>query len=397
MLNEAEKVFNNSEKSASTERASVVVIDDNENIRESLKFILEDEFNIYFFEDGANAVNFIYEVLPDIVITDISMPGMNGIEVLRRVKEIDETIQVIMLTGYASVESARASVRYGAFDYLVKPYDTEKLIDVIRSGVKQRRQIIADKKNIDKIKKLNAEMEREMIKSRKLAYSGQLSAGIIHEVSNPLSAIEGYLHIIEHKINNKDTISGEDLEFLKKYISITHNQLKRSIRIIRNHLDFLRVSNEDALIDLNECVEEIVTLLKYQKITLNIEIRCDYGEIPKIRANPDHFQQIFMNMLYNAIHAIENKGVIIVRTEVVKGENGNQFVSVSFIDNGKGIPKDKIEHIFEPFYTTKGKGKGTGLGMAISYEIIKKYGGDIIVKSTLGKGTKISILIPTNR
>ncbi len=396
MLNEAEKIFGKTDSNALVQRASVVVIDDNENIRESLKFILEDDFNLYFFDNGADAVRFIHEALPDVVITDISMPGMNGIEVLRKIKEIDESIQVVMLTGYASVESARASMRYGAYDYLVKPYDIDKLIDVIKSGVKYRRQILEDKMNIDKIKKLNEEMEREMIKSRKLAYSGQLSAGIIHEVSNPLSAIEGYLHIIEHKISDKDKLEGEELAFLKKYISITHNQLKRSIRIIRNHLDFLKVSGEETLVDLNECVEEIVTLLKYQKITLNIEIKCDYGEIPKIRANPDHFQQIFMNMLYNAIHAIENKGVIIVRTEVVKGENGKRFISVSFIDNGKGIPADKIEHIFEPFYTTKSKGKGTGLGMAISYEIIKKYGGDIIVKSTVGKGTKISILIPAN-
>ena len=108
-----------------------------------------------------------------------------------------------MLTGYASVESARASVRYGAYDYIVKPYDTEKMLEIIRSGIKYRHQILNDKENVSKIRKLNKEMERDMIKSRKLAYSGQLSAGIIHEVSNPLSAIEGYLHIIQKKIHRK--------------------------------------------------------------------------------------------------------------------------------------------------------------------------------------------------
>mgnify|MGYP000300604915 CR=1 FL=1 len=373
---------------------TVIVIDDNANIRESIKMILEDECRLQFFDNGITAIEYIKDTRPDIVITDISMPRMNGIEVLRKIKEIDKSIQVIMLTGYASVESARASVRYGAYDYIVKPYDTDKLVEIVKSGINYRKQLLNDQDNINKIRQLNKEMEREMIKSRKLAYTGQLSAGIIHEVSNPLSAIEGYLHIIQKKIKDKDVLEGEELDFLKKYLAITHNQLRRSIRIIRNHLDFLKVSNEENLIDINECLEEIMTLLKYQKITLNIELKSEYGNIPRIRGNPDHFQQIFMNMLYNAIHAVENKGIIIVRTEIVTEQNGRSYISISFIDNGHGIPKDKLEHIFEPFYSTKGKGKGTGLGMAISYEIIKKYGGDIIIKSTVGKGTKISILIP---
>ncbi|MBN1522355.1 MAG: response regulator [Candidatus Aureabacteria bacterium] len=377
-----------------TKQGTVVIIDDNPNIRESIKMILEEEYSLRFFESGITALEHIRNAQPDLVISDISMPQMNGIDVLRHIKEIDKSIQVIMLTGYASVESARASVRYGAYDYIVKPYDTEKLIEIVKSGIKYRKQLMDDQDNIDKIRKLNKEMEREMMKSRKLAYSGQLSAGIIHEVSNPLSAIEGYLHIIQKKIKDKALIEGEELDFLKKYIAITHNQLRRSIRIIRNHLDFLKISNEESLIDINENLEEIITLLKYQNITLNIEIKSEYGSIPKLRGNPDHFQQIFMNMLYNAIHAIEKRGIIIVRTEVVTEEKGLSFISISFIDSGHGIPKDKLEHIFEPFYSTKGKGKGTGLGMAISYEIIKKYGGDIIIKSTAGKGTKISLLIP---
>jgi two-component system, NtrC family, sensor kinase len=373
---------------------TITVIDDNPNIRESLKMVLEDQYRMDFYESGSDALDSIKKLSPDLVITDISMPGMDGIDVLRGIKEIDRTIQVIMLTGYASVETARASVRYGAYDYLVKPYDTEKLVETIESSLRFRQAIVDDRENINKIHQLNKEMEREMIKSRKLAYSGQLSAGIIHEVCNPLSAIEGYLHIIEKKLKDKSQLDEKETEFLKKYLSITHNQLRRSIRIIRNHLDFLKISNEESFIDLNECLEEILTLLKYQNFTVNIDMKSEYGDIPKLRGNPDHFQQIFMNMFYNAIHAIENKGVIIVRTETVISEENRKFLSVSFIDNGCGIPKDKLEHIFEPFYTTKEKGKGTGLGMAISYEIIKKYGGDIIIKSTEGKGTKISLLLP---
>ncbi|MCK5707068.1 MAG: response regulator [Candidatus Aureabacteria bacterium] len=374
--------------------ATLLIIDDNPNIRESIKMVLEDTYSLKFFEDGITALEHIKESPPDLVISDISMPRMNGIDVLRHIKKIDPTIQVIMLTGYASVESARAAVRYGAYDYIVKPYDTEKFLDTIESSINLKHQILEDSKNIDKIKDLNKAMERDMIKSRKLAYSGQLSAGIIHEVSNPLSAIEGYLHIIQKKISNKNILDGEELEFLKKYIGITHNQLKRSIRIIRNHLNFLQISNEENLIDLNECLEEILTLLKYQNITVRIDMKSEFNDLPKIRGNSDHFQQIFMNMLYNAIHAIEKNGVIVVRTEIVLNEEQKRFISISFIDNGCGIPTDKLERIFEPFYTTKAKGVGTGLGMAISYEIIKKYDGDIIIKSTPGKGTKISILIP---
>ena len=378
-------------------QATVIVVDDNPHVSESIRMILEDDYMLCFFENGYDALAYIKDSPPELVVTDISMPKMNGIDVLRNIKKINNSIQVIMLTGYASVESARASVRYGAYDYIVKPYDAEKFLETIASGIKFHNSIINDQENIHKIKHLNKEMERDMIRSRKLAYSGQLSAGIIHEVSNPLSAIEGYLHVIQKKIKDSDCIDGQELDFLKKYLGITQNQLRRSIRIIRNHLDFLKISNEKSLVNINDCVEEILTLLKYQNITINIEMKTEFGDIPMVRGNADHFQQIFMNMLYNAIHAIENKGIIIVRTEIVTSEQGTNFLSVSFIDNGCGIPQEKLEHIFEPFYSTKKKGEGSGLGMAISYEIIKKYGGDLIVNSTYGKGTKISILIPVNQ
>jgi two-component system NtrC family sensor kinase len=144
-------------------------------------------------------------------------------------------------------------------------------------------------------------------------------------------------------------------------------------------------------IDLNDTIREVIEFLDKEVLYRNIKLDTRLKEdLPRIVSDKGQLQQVFLNIINNAIDAVPDGGVIAVSTEV----KGRDMVRVTIMDNGQGIPKDTIKNIFEPFYTTKGKGKGTGLGLSISYGIIKRLGGDISVESEVGEGSTFYVELP---
>jgi len=259
--------------------------------------------------------------------------------------------------------------------------------------------------------------QSQMLQKEKMASIGQLAAGVAHEINNPMGYIASnvnslgrYTKKITEFINVQDeAIASADLPELSKELNEKRKKLKldfiledidqlieesldgadRVKNIVQNLKSFSRVDEaEHQSADINECIESTLNIV-WNELKYKATVTKDYGELPMTNCYPLQLNQVFMNLLVNAAHAIEKEGEINIRTW-----NGDGHVNISISDTGEGIPKDKIDKIFEPFYTTKPVGKGTGLGLSITYDIIKNHNGVLSVNSEVDNGTTFNIRIP---
>ena len=261
------------------------------------------------------------------------------------------------------------------------------------------------------------ETQAQILQREKMASIGQLAAGVAHEINNPMGFISSnlgtlgkYTTKLTEFVNAQSRIVeslkseealGSLTELRKKlkldYIIEDIGQLvkesldgaERVKKIVQNLKSFSRVDEtEYKLADINECIESTLNIawneLKYKTTVIK-----EYGEIPRLKCYPQQINQVFMNLLINAAQSIEKHGDINIKTWNVNGT-----VSISISDTGGGIPQDKINRIFEPFYTTKPVGQGTGLGLSITYDIVKKHKGEITVESEVGRGTTFTVTLP---
>lgn len=236
-------------------------------------------------------------------------------------------------------------------------------------------------------------LEAQLIARDKLASIGRLAAGVAHEINNPLSLISGYTELLRREVSDKPGAA--------RHLEVMAEEVERMARIVRNLLDFSRpipasVSN----CSINKIIERVLGLVEGQLSVKGVRLVTDLAEELEVRADQRELEQVFLNIVINAIQAMSRGGILTVRTGSFreKGENGSgsespsdRIVWTEISDTGCGIPEENLGRIFEPFFTTKEVGEGTGLGLSVSYGIIKKYGGTIEVCSEPGKGTTFLI------
>ena len=266
---------------------------------------------------------------------------------------------------------------------------------------------------------LNAELkstQSQMLQREKMASIGQLAAGVAHEINNPigfvssnlrsldkyLKKLTGYLGTLESTFKGKNPESWQEIKSERKKLKIDFlledcNDLiaesldgsDRVRKIVQNLKTFSRVDQaEEQLTDLNECLESTIAIV-WNEIKYKSKLEKNLNELPDLYCNPQELSQVFTNIIVNAAQAIEKDGFIQIRSW-----HDEDSIFVAIQDSGKGIPKENLEKIFDPFFTTKAVGEGTGLGMSISYEIVKKHGGDINIDSEVGHGTTFTISLP---
>ena len=229
------------------------------------------------------------------------------------------------------------------------------------------------------------DIEKQLIKSEKLATLGILSSGIAHELRNPLSIIETARYSIA------DTTKDRNVGIENK-LDIIRRNIVRASGIIDNLLQFSRHSQyEKEKVNIEQLMNNTLSLFQKEISTRNIQIKFNYQKIPLIFFSVDSLKQVFLNLIMNSIQAMPEGGVLKISTSLSPDQN---WASVKFLDNGVGISEENLKYIFTPFFTTKGDSGGTGLGLYLSYSIIKKEGGDIIVQSDQNIGTTFSIKLP---
>jgi signal transduction histidine kinase len=241
------------------------------------------------------------------------------------------------------------------------------------------------KENIDALEQSNKVIkstQKELIASEKFASLGKLSAGVAHEIGNPLSAIVGYVDVL----NKTTELSGDDK---KRFLNNIKNEVLRIDRIIKTLLDYARAKEfEIKQVNLNDIIRDAVNILETQGMFNNIELKMNLDEkLRTIDADAHQISQVIINLLLNAVDALDEKGEIVISSMI----DSQDKVEITVQDNGVGITEENIDKIFDPFFTTKEPGKGTGLGLSVSVRIVQYFGGDISVQSNKGAGSVFRI------
>ena len=229
-------------------------------------------------------------------------------------------------------------------------------------------------------------MEEQLLQTSKLANIGKLTAGIAHEIGNPLASIFSLVQ----ELRTLKFHSRQDVSFTVESLNTINNHIERIAKIVRSLGDFARVhASEKTNVRIADILDRTISLVKYDKRFKHIEFNTLASDIPELRVNADQIQQVFLNLILNSLDAMPDGGKLDIRMQANDG-----FVEIQFRDTGAGIDPSILEKIFDPFFTTKPLSRGTGLGLNICYNIIKEYNGTITVESKKGGGTVFSIKLP---
>jgi two-component system, NtrC family, sensor kinase len=494
--------------------AKILLVDDEESIRNMMRMTLElDGYEVLMAHDGPTALGMLQEKNPDVVLLDVRLPGIDGTEVLSRIRAVDPEKEVIMITGHGDMDMAVHCLRQEASDFLTKPVSDDLLglsikrslerialknklkqytrnletlvreanvelerayrfreniiencpdaLVCIRKGgeiiifnsaaeklLGYRKQEVIGKMNIvslyppgmakeimkhmrcdefggpgtlqrqeaalidkegnripvsisaailhdegrewgsvgvftdirDKLK-----LEKQLLRSEKLSSLGKLSAGIAHEINQPLTGVLTFAHLLLRKFKDDDR-TRKDLQTIVR-------ETTRIRGIVQGILDFARETRmQKKARRIEHVLDQTLEIIVHQQRFFGITLQKDYDlAIPEVVVDSNLLEQVFMNIILNALDAMHGMGTLSVRT----GRNAD-WVEVSFSDTGRGMPEDVVDKIFDPFFTTKDstEGTGMGLGLAVSYGIVKSHGGDIVVASKQGEGTTFTIRLP---
>jgi C4-dicarboxylate-specific signal transduction histidine kinase len=383
----------------------LIIVDDEPSILSLLLSIFKDSpFEVIGCDDGRRALEAMRDGGVDVLLTDKNLPDIGGLELLRHAHELQADSEVILITGYASLDTALQAIDLGAYDYIVKP--PKNIFDVRRKVIQAMERIAVVRENqrlLEHLRQKNGELadavvemkglQREVVQSEKLAGIGTLAAGVAHEISSPLFGIMGLAEAIAEE---------EDLALAQGYAREIVEYSRNIREIVQELSGYARTPVQEALrpINLVTTIEDAVKLVSRSQQVDARYLRVRYeGEMKAfVRAHATELQQVFVNLLKNGLEAVvERHGEVVEGSlELVLCAAGGGL-EVTVTDRGCGIPSDQIRQVFDPFFTTKPPGKGTGLGLNIVYRIISKYEGQVSVDSEPGEGTVFRVWLPAGR
>ena len=356
----------------------ILVVDDEESMRDACSKILKkDGFLADTAKDGSAGLEKIEKNKPDLVLVDLKMPGISGMEVLEKIKEIDPNIISVVITGYSTVESAVEAMKKGAYDFLPKPFSPEELRIIIRRGL-ERRKLILETESLRKEKKLIEENFITMV---------------THQLRSPLVAIQQFFEVI------LGGMVGEVQEKQKEMITRSRDRMDGLLKLIDDWLDVARLSGGQIVdklkrLSLKKIIKKLIGDM--QPLAQKNDVSLEFGtcsENDLVQGDEETLEQVFSNLITNAIRYNKPKGRVVITIKENK-----DFISAEVQDTGIGIAKEHLPFIFDQFYRVKRgedqKIKGTGLGLSIAKKIVDGHGGSIKASSELGKGSSFTVLLP---
>jgi two-component system, NtrC family, sensor kinase len=404
----------------------ILVVDDEEAVRNLYASYLNETYSCATASDAQMALELMAGEQFALVLSDMQMPGLSGIELLRKIVERYPDTAVIMISVVDRTQRVIDAIRVGASDYLVKPCELDVLSLCIERALERRallRNARRYKRDLEQrnleLAKQKAELVRlqaQMAQAEKMASLGLLAAGVAHELNNPAGFINSNVDVLKDYVGRlakclraydamsltagdaalvaelKEQIDYENImSDLDSTLSDTYIGAERIRDVVKNLRLFSRLDEaEIKRVDLHEGLEATIRLLSSFFKSGRITVSRDYGDLPLVTCYAAQLNQVWMNLLANAAQAIgDDEGTVHIQSRC----DGDR-VTISISDTGKGISEENIKKIFDPFFTTKPIGEGTGLGLSITHGIIVQHHGTIDIKSAAGKGTTFVITLP---
>lgn len=383
-----------------THRSLILVADDEPDMRRFLKSQLEDDYDIVEAVDGVDATDKAHETMPDLILLDLMMPNKDGLQVCRELREYTPTagIPIILLTARADEEAKFDALQMGANDFLAKPFSSVELQARVKNLIERHRyQRKLSKQNeelSDAIEQIK-ETELQLVQSEKLSSLGRLSAGIIHEINNPLNYSLTGLFALRNKGKHFPEEQRAEFEAIL-------NDVEEGIKRVRNIVSDLRTFTHPGggtgePVEVADTIQAATRFLAGEwkdKVTIHQNVPPEQ----LLWGNRNKLIHVLVNLMQNAIDALGEKTFADGEKPQIwiKGcTEGNRSL-VIVRDNGPGIDKQVLDKIFDPFFTTKDPGKGMGLGLSICYRIVQGYGGKISVRSERGQFCEFTLDFPAN-
>lgn len=370
----------------------ILFVDDEKNILDGYRKTLhrkKGDWRLHFCDSVDLALEEMQKFEMDIVLTDVSMPGKSGFDLLKQIKEIDRyvNVSVVLITGLSETQLKSKAMDLGADDLLSKPVDTSELLSRIKNLLRLKRYK-------DELSLKNHDLQSQLIRMQRIEMTGTLAIGCVHDLRNLLSAIFSLAELANTEKNSL-------------YLDKLGQSCDTAIVLTEQILSATRSNfSDDEVFELITIVKKCVDIIKVTKstiLTISLTNTCDNTYI---KGNPVEIYQVLMNLIINAVHAFKTEdgyrsdGKIDISISSSQWPDDSQesseerFIRIDVKDNGCGISNESLDKIFEPLFTTKADDQGTGIGLSVVHYIMEKYKGRILAKSEAGRGTEFSLYFP---
>ena len=360
-----------------TDKDKILIIDDEEIVRDScIQILAKGNYEIVTAQNGEEGLETLKDFQPDLALVDLKMPGISGYEVLDRIHEYDPTIITIVITGFATVDSAVESMKKGTYDFLPKPFKPDELRLIVQRGLERRNLILET---------IALRREKEMLRE-------QFAAIVSHELKSPLGAVQQSMYGLASDLEDK--LSDEQ----KNKIERLQSRIADLIKLVNTWLraisvDISTIRDNFETISIVEMISKAVENVQQHAIRKDIAIETSIEEpLAPINGNEVTLVEALVNIIGNAVKYTQMGGHIAIASREEAGK-----ILVEIKDNGVGIAAEDIPHLFDDFYVGKTKPEGerrSGVGLAITKRIIEAHDGSITVESELGKGSTFTVHLP---
>jgi signal transduction histidine kinase len=371
----------------------VLVIDDELGPRESLRFLLKEEFTVRCESSTDSGLKALQEMHPDIVVMDIKMPGKTGIDGLREIRAVDPNVSVVMLTGFGTLETAQEAIRHGANDYVKKPFDAEEMRNLVRKYVARSKVSRQRADAIETLSSLNRSLRQELDEKEDMASLGQASREFVHDIRNPLSVICGYVQLLMDQFENASDLSMADRT------AEMHDYLLRMDRSVRRCQEMAKLwsslGKHDAshmeTCDMgaiaNEVCDSYAAVVEKAHACL---VRDDIAAGGVVRGDSLQLFRAAQNLVSNAIQALPDKYGSVRVSCLIDGDR----VVFRVHDNGCGIPASQVDAAFDPYFTTRQGVGGMGLGLFITRKVAELHNGAVSLDNGPEGGAIATLSLP---
>ncbi len=396
-----------------TSPKTVLVVDDDPFIRATTRTVLHSRgFKVLQAGDGREGLDTFLDSRPDLLIVDLKMPVMSGLELLSHLSDHIERTPVLVISGEGGLDEAVNALRLGAWDYLVKPIVSPAVLHHAVDKAMERAALIREneeyRQNLERqvqqrtmeLQKANLELEHQFLKQQKLGIIGTIAGGMAHDFNNILSSVVFSTELIRGALDADEKPDQEDLERILRVCQRGTSLIRSVLHFTgKMHEEFIHFSIRDTLIEALEIIRGTTPS------HIPIEVSLDQN-LGTLLGDPVHLQQIIMNLATNAVHALAETASprIEITARTFEGRDSGLLVTdpestltvIAVSDNGSGISEDDLPRLCEPFFTTRPKEGGTGLGLFVTQKIVKSLRGKLIFSTNESGGITVQVCLPAS-